>query len=218
MYPPNVLKRIVLLSTKTVIFILPFLFLSFPAQAQVTGTINRVAPFTTRINIPSTVPSGSCPSAVSPGQLPNHVTICGVVKTAGLNRTAGIDYAQEPIKGVTVAIYLGAKYAQGIPSYANYVKADLNSTGEIAGKIDGLYTYNITNTDGRFIISTPRGVGTNGMAFLAFFCGDKLRDLYMIDTSKGIGFMPVSLACGPVVTPKNAPNTNNIPAPLQFHT
>lgn len=166
--------------------------------------INRQVPQTWVVNtLGGSIPSSTCPSDL----LPNHISICGIVRSVDAGGYQyGSPQVQAPIKGATVALYLGASHASNIPSNFSWVKADPNQTGEIAGRIDGLYMYDITNSEGRFIISAPRSVGTGGMAFLAFFCGDYLKDLYMIDTSRDIQSFPVSLACESEVTPANHPD------------
>lgn len=212
MYPPNAFKRIFSSGMRLAIFLLPVLFLVYGVFAQT--RVPRSPLKKTTIKISPTIPSGSCPTDIDQGRLPNHISICGYVKTAGINEEAGIQYAQEPIEGATVAVYLGASQAQGIPSGWEILTEDINGTGEIAGKIDGLYMYNITNRDGAFVVSAPKGVGTQGMLFLAFFCGQTIKDLYMLDSSKDLKSMLVSLACPPEVKPAtNVPNTNGIPAP-----
>jgi hypothetical protein len=184
-----------------IFFVFFFLFLGFFIREHVFA-LTRSIPVKTQIPVPSgAVTSGSCPTNL----LPNHISICGIAKTIDINMKGKVEYAQEPIKGVTVAAYLGVKYANLGP-----LSNDPNNTGELVGNIERLYTYDVSNVDGRFILPVPKGIGTNGFVFLAFFCGDRLKDLYMIDTSQDLPYMPVSLACPPVVSPSTI---NAIPAP-----
>ncbi len=189
---------------KLSVFVFSYLLFGFfvggVAFAQ---TISRAVPTPQEIVIPGdTVVSGSCPAFPD---LENHISICGIAKTIDINVKDGVQYAQEPIKGATVAAYLGVKY-----SNLGSLSKDPNGTGELVGLIERLYTYDITNADGRFVLPVPRGAGTNGFIFLGFFCGNMLKDLYMIDTSQDLPYMPVSLACPPEVIPAAV---NAIPAP-----
>lgn len=196
-----------------------FLFgLLFSKISLADTKIIRVPDPPTVIKIPKgAVQSGSCPADLIPGA--NQISICGVVHTADVNTKDGIQYAQEPIKGATVAVYLGVEHIKDNPGWlkTNFASVkdkfdDPNKTGELVGLIEGLYTYTTTNVDGRFVLPVPRGKGTNGFAYLAFFCGNQFKDLYMIDTTQDLSYMPVSLACGPKVTPVTG-TVQNIPAP-----
>jgi hypothetical protein len=186
---------------KLFVYVFPLLFIGVFVR-EPAFAISRTIPDTTEIPVPiGAVVSGSCPSEL----LPNHISICGIAKTIDINIKDEVQYAQQPIKGATVAAYLGVQYA-GLGS----LSGDPNNTGELVGLIERLYTYDITNDDGRFILPVPRGKGTDRFIFLGFFCGDKLKDLYMIDTSQDLPYMPVSLACPPEATPAAV---NSIPAP-----
>jgi hypothetical protein len=204
-------------SYKRAFFIFFFLLSGFLTSGTVLAqVIYREPPDVTKINVPAgTVASGSCPDDLDPSLFTDHVSICGIVKTADISVKDGVEYAQQPIKGATVAAYLGVRYLSSYPGLEGYAGLfrDPNNTGEIVGLIERLYTYDITNKDGRFILPVPRGAGTAGFAFLGVFCGDQLKDLYMISTVQGLPYMPVSLACPPEVTPAKKPDTNNIPAP-----
>jgi hypothetical protein len=178
------------------------LFGFFVANVTFAQTISRGIPAQQELVLPEDTSVSSCPSFPD---LPEHISICGVAKTVDINVRDGVQYAQEPIKGATVAAYLGVKY-----SNLGSLSKDPNGTGELVGLIERLYTYDITNTDGRFVLPVPRGAGTNGFIFLGFFCGDMLKDLYMINTTQDLPYMPVSLACPPEVIPAAV---NAIPAP-----
>lgn len=169
-----------------------------------TPTLERNPPPVRTISLPDVpnIVSGTCPDNL----IENHISICGTAKTIDINTKDGVENVQEAISGATVAVYLGAKYAQGVDDNGEYLRfatlrSDPNNTGEIAGMIEGLYTYTITNDTGQFIIPAPKGKGTNGMLFLAFFCGEDLKDLYMLDSSRTLTNFNVSLACRPNVTP-----------------
>ncbi len=167
----------------------------------------RKPPEVTEIPILHSIDPSSCPTNIVPG----NISVCGYLKTIDVNTAGKVQRVAEPIEGATVAVYLGVKNAQGLPP--KFTK-DPNGTGELLGNIEGLYSYDISNVDGKFVVPIPKKGGTNGMAFLAFFCGDYLKDLYMIDTREDIQYMPISLACSPQNSPASYhPNTNGIPAP-----
>lgn len=173
-----------------------------PIIYAVDGDVSRNVPKTTPVTLPPYDPDKPCPPI-----LDGHISICGIVETATMNtvtdkvRKVDYDKAHQPIEGATVAVYLGA----GFLGFE-----DINKTGELVGKVEGLYMYNTTTVHGKYILAAPRGAGTDGMAYLAFFCGDYLKDLYMIDTSQDIHVLPVSISCGAKVTPSSQ---NAIPAP-----
>jgi len=189
-----------------------FSYLTVIAYAQGAEVVGKV-PTSRSLPLPAEELDGAtCPKIAS-----GNISICGTVKTAETSILDLEDWKVEqagiPIEGATVAVYLGVeRYRLKLEGDIGFNKyPDTNTTGEIMGKISGLYTYNITNADGEFVVIAPRGLGTkDGMAFIGFFCGTKLKDLYMIDTSQTIPRMPISLSCDPEVLPSAI---NSVPAP-----
>lgn len=208
----------VLVFLLSVIIIYGFL-LSNPSEAAV---FRRRVPSVREIQLPDDIHISSEPCPDLPG-LPGHISICGRVTSIDISKSGpnkNVEYAQMPVNHATVAVYLGPDRWKNIK---NWPFTDLNKTGELVGKIEGLYMYDVTNEDGRFILGVPRGKGVNGYAFLAFFCNDILKDLYMIDTtgptSPGssryrVVLPTISLSCVPGKTHTYNPGYSPpIPAP-----
>ncbi|MBN1162803.1 hypothetical protein JXA34_03635 [Patescibacteria group bacterium] len=175
------------LSFKSSIFLVVLLVASmFVVRADPPENIERVD-----------IPEGyEKDGSVCPPLLTGHITVCGQVSSAryyteDIGSIEDIQFGSHPIEGVTIAVYLGGSRV-GL--------RDPNQTGDIWGKLTGLYSYTVTNQDGEYAVPIPRGMGTSGYAFVAFLCGDgsnlRLADLYMIDTTLDSDHFDVSIGVG----------------------
>jgi hypothetical protein len=193
----------------TSFLVLNFLVVDMAFGAQ-TGTLQRSIPTPVSYSVSSKFdPANLCPKPSEVSSTfsdESYITICGQIKNVGVDTSASMytlppwarkaEKTQNLLKNVMVAVYLGGTRS-GF--------ADVNNTGEFSGKIEGLYSFNFTNENGEYVVVIPKNQGVQGMAFLAFICGDDLKDLYMIDTSQNIKAFPVSLSCSGTLNPNPLP-------------
>lgn len=114
--------------------------------------------------------------------------VSGSKKGAGLNKTVSSGL---PVEGALVASYQG-------------LFNDENQTGKQRGQIKTLFASVTTNSDGRF--SLPVKVWEfEDSNYIAFFCGDKIKDLYKMDATRDINGFSVTIDCDRKENPVKPP-------------
>ena len=115
--------------------------------------------------------------------------VSGSKKGAGLSKTISSGL---PVEGAVVSSYQGVFNVE-------------NQTGKQRGEIKALFASVATNSDGRFSLPVQPG-DFEGSNYIAFFCGDKIKDLYKMDVGENINGFSVTIDCDRKESPVKPPS------------
>ncbi len=110
---------------------------------------------------------------------PGFISICGQVRQTAILSSGGVTETGRPVKNAAINIYLGSDTA----------------TRKTNGNITERYQQAVTNEDGVFNLGLQQGVGRDSKVYMAVSCGNRLADLYVIDTTENFVDFDISVPC-----------------------